>query len=269
MLNGPVPWRSAAAASAGTVHLAESVDELTRCASRIARGLVPDRPFLLMGQMTKADTTRSPLDTESARAYTHVPHTVKAGAGADGLTGRWGAGEQQRMADRMEARRAVRPGFRSRIRAAPKRPVKGLYPASASAHPGGGVHGAPGADAARAAIRSARGTTATAALFAVQRLLAHRGRTGDVARVRGEGPRPAGHIRAAGLPARSSPRFLPTLGPGTGRGAAGRVWARVTARVKGRTGRPGRSSSRPVLRLPGPQPVRTAFRGGGCAVRGG
>ncbi|SCF92840.1 NAD(P)/FAD-dependent oxidoreductase [Streptomyces sp. Cmuel-A718b] len=226
-LNGPVPWSSAPAARAGTVHLAEGVDELTRCASQIARGLVPDRPFLLMGQMTTADPTRSPPDTQSAWAYTHVPHTVKADAGPDGLTGRWGAGEQQRMADRMEARvERYAPGFRSRIRARrilapptlqaadanlqngainggtaamhqqlvfrpvpgtgrPETPVKGLYLASASAHPGGGVHGAPGANAARAAIRSTR--TTTAALSAVQRLLAHRDRAGETTRVRGEG----------------------------------------------------------------------------------
>ncbi|MFD4129695.1 hypothetical protein ACFXKK_06765 [Streptomyces globisporus] len=47
------------------------------------------------------------------------------------------------------------------------------------------MHGAPGANAARAAIRSTRATTA--ALSTVQRLLAHRGRTGEPARVRGEG----------------------------------------------------------------------------------
>ncbi|GGU83702.1 phytoene desaturase family protein [Streptomyces bacillaris] len=217
-LNGPIPWSSAAAASAGTVHLAEGVDELTRFASQIARGLVPDRPFLLLGQMTTADGSRSPRDTESAWAYTHVPHTVKADAGGEGLTGAWNAGEPERMADRVEQQvERYAPGFRSRIRARriltppsleaadanlhngainagtasmhqqlvfrpvpgtgrPETPVRGLYLASASAHPGGGVHGAPGANAARAAIRSTRVTAH--ALTSAQRLLARRDRVG-------------------------------------------------------------------------------------------
>jgi phytoene dehydrogenase-like protein len=38
----------------------------------------------------------------------------------------------------------------------PETPIKGLYLASASAHPGGGVHGACGANAARAAMTARR-----------------------------------------------------------------------------------------------------------------
>jgi phytoene dehydrogenase-like protein len=48
--------------------------------------------------------------------------------------------------------------------ARPETPIAGLYLASASAHPGGGVHGACGANAARAAIARHRVTRATSAL---------------------------------------------------------------------------------------------------------
>lgn len=200
-LNAPVPWTAGQAASAGTVHLADGVDGLTRFAAQLATGQVPDRPFLLFGQMTTADATRSPAGTESAWAYTHVPQWIKGDAGEDGLTGRWDRDEQEAMADRVESE-AERwaPGFRSRIASRrvlapptlqsldanlrggainggtaaahqqlffrpapgtgrPETPVRGLYLASASAHPGGGVHGAPGANAARAALRGARRPT--------------------------------------------------------------------------------------------------------------
>ncbi|MGW2590714.1 phytoene desaturase family protein [Streptomyces sp. NPDC001515] len=215
-LNGPVPWTCADAARAGTVHLAEGVDALSRFAAQIAMDRVPDEPFALFGQMTAADPSRSPPGTEAAWAYTHVPHRVRGDAGEAGLSGSWDLSEQETMADRIEAqveRRA--PGFRALIRARrilapptlesmdanlhggainggttamhqqlvfrptpgtgrPETPLPGLYLASASAHPGGGVHGAPGANAARAALRRQR----TALLPHVQRRLAQRDRTG-------------------------------------------------------------------------------------------
>ncbi|WP_431033251.1 phytoene desaturase family protein [Streptomyces sp. P6-2-1] len=218
-LGGPVPWSAGeAAGGAGTVHLADGVDGLTRFAAQLATGHVPDHPFLLFGQMTTADPARSPAGTQSAWAYTHVPHTVKGDAGEAGLDGRWTPGQAEEMADRIE-REVERwaPGFRARIRARrvlapptlqaldanlrggainggtaalhqelffrplpgsgrPETPVKGLYLASASAHPGGGVHGAPGANAARAAVR---GHFPPKVLSRLQRHLARRDREGS------------------------------------------------------------------------------------------
>jgi phytoene dehydrogenase-like protein len=219
-LDGPVPWAQEAASLAGTVHLADGVDELTRFAAQIARKLVPDRPFTVFGQMTTSDPPRSPAGTESAWAYTHVPHLVTGDAGDEGLTGAWDDKEQQIMADRVERHvERFAPGFRSLIRArrvlAPptlqsmdanlqdgainggttamhqqlffrpipgsgraETPVGGLYLASASAHPGGGVHGAPGANAARAALR--RRTSPP--LARVERVLTRRNRKGTIER---------------------------------------------------------------------------------------
>lgn len=217
-LSGPIPWTAPQAATAGTVHLADGVDALTRFAAQIAMGQVPDEPFALLGQMTTADASRSPAGTESAWAYTHVPHRIKGDAGDDGLTGSWDERERTAMADRIEAQvERYAPGFRGLVRARrilapptlesldanlrggalnggttslhqqlvfrptpgtgrPETPVRGLYLASASAHPGGGVHGAPGANAARAALRTHR---AGGALSAAQRALARRGRSGS------------------------------------------------------------------------------------------
>ncbi|MDQ1034117.1 phytoene dehydrogenase-like protein [Streptomyces sp. V3I8] len=215
-LDGSVPWQAPEAALAGTVHLADGVDELTRFAAQVAMGQVPDRPFALFGQMTTSDPTRSPEGTESAWAYTHVPHRIKGDAGDDGLTGSWDAKEQELMADRVERQvERFAPGFRSLIRSRrvlapptlqamnanlhggainggttalhqqlffrpvpgtgrPETPVKNLFLASASAHPGGGVHGAPGSNAARAALRK----NLPAGLTRAQRLLARRDREG-------------------------------------------------------------------------------------------
>ncbi|MFF5760676.1 NAD(P)/FAD-dependent oxidoreductase [Streptomyces longwoodensis] len=215
-LDGPVPWRAEQASRAGTVHLADGVDELTRFAAQIAMHQVPDRPFSLFGQMTTSDPSRSPAGTESAWAYTHVPREIREDAGDEGITGAWGPDDQERMADRVERQvERFAPGFRARVRARrvlapptlesldanlvagainggttalhqqlffrpvpgtgrPETPVSGLYLASAGAHPGGGVHGAPGANAARAALRSAR----LPVLAGAQRLLTRRDRTG-------------------------------------------------------------------------------------------
>ncbi|MFE5208897.1 phytoene desaturase family protein [Streptomyces sp. NPDC056600] len=220
-LDGPVPWSSPEAGLAGTVHLADGLDELTRFAAQLAMGRIPDRPFCVLGQMTTADPTRSPVGTESAWAYTHVPHEVRGDAGEEGITGAWDDDEARRMADRMERQvERFAPGFRDRIRARrilspptlqamdanlrdgainggttamhqqlffrplpgtgrPETAVRRLFLASAAAHPGGGVHGAPGANAARAALHGRLPGGLPGGMARVQRLLTRRDRTGE------------------------------------------------------------------------------------------
>jgi phytoene dehydrogenase-like protein len=183
-LAGPVPWTAAEARGAGTVHLGADLNGLTRYAAALAAQELPPDPFLLLGQMTTSDPTRSPAGTESAWVYTHVPDGLP-------LTQEDVAGHVRRVeavierhapgfADLVLARRVLGPsdleeseanlvggavnGGTASIhqqlifRPVPglgrsETPVDGLYLAGSSAHPGGGVHGGPGANAARAAIQ--------------------------------------------------------------------------------------------------------------------
>jgi phytoene dehydrogenase-like protein len=193
-LAAPIPWRDTVVSGGGTVHLADSSQELTFTNAQLASGLVPDRPFVLLGQMTTSDSTRSPAGTEAAWAYAHVPQEIRGDAGPDAITGKWDERETEAFVRRMEDRiEAHAPGFRDRViarhvmsppeleasdenlvsgdlgggtaqlhqqlvfrplpgLARAETPIKGLYLASASAHPGSGVHGACGANAARAAL---------------------------------------------------------------------------------------------------------------------
>ncbi|MDQ6649670.1 MAG: NAD(P)/FAD-dependent oxidoreductase [Actinomycetota bacterium] len=197
-LRGPIPWTAADAARAGTVHLAADMDELSRFATELATDQVPAVPFVLVGQMTTTDPTRSPDGTESAWAYSHVPQRVRGDAGKDAITGSWDERETAAYVGRIEDRvEQFAPGFKDLIvaryvqgpgdlerhdanlhrgalnggtaslhqqlvfRPTPglgraETPVRGLFLASSSAHPGGGVHGGPGANAARAALAERR-----------------------------------------------------------------------------------------------------------------
>ncbi|MEU5262095.1 NAD(P)/FAD-dependent oxidoreductase [Amycolatopsis sp. NPDC021455] len=182
-LSGPIPWTAEAARGAGTLHLGTDLDGLSAFGGELGRGRTPRRPFLLLGQMTTSDPDRSPPGTESAWAYTHVPRgtmenraalerrarrmeeTVEANA--PGFTGlikaRYIQGPVE-LADHDPGLvgGAVNGGtaaihqqlfFRPVVGTGrPDTPVDRLFLAGASAHPGGAVHGGPGANAARAAL---------------------------------------------------------------------------------------------------------------------
>jgi phytoene dehydrogenase-like protein len=114
-LSGPVPWSAPPPYAPGTVHVSDSYEELVISYAQLSTGSIPERPFLLMGQMTTTDPTRSPEGTESMWAYTHVPQRVLGDAGGN-LTGAWDTDEAERFADRMQDRIEQRaPGFSERI----------------------------------------------------------------------------------------------------------------------------------------------------------
>ena len=182
-LSTPIPWRAPAVGRAGTVHLGVDMDGLTAFSSDIARRRIPSQPFVLLGQLTTTDPTRSPEGTESAWAYTHLPmhHCLRPQ-------------DIDNVVSRIEATvEAHAPGFRGKIIATCVQPPNGLaeqnpnlrhgainggtaqlhqqaifrptvglggaatpvdrlFLAGSSAHPGGGVHGGPGSNAARAAL---------------------------------------------------------------------------------------------------------------------
>ncbi len=100
------------------MHVADSVEEMNIALAQVSAGTVPATPFLLTGQMTTTDPTRSPAGTESFWAYTHVPAATTGDAGGDGIRGTWDRDDCERMADRMQARvERLAPGFGARVRA--------------------------------------------------------------------------------------------------------------------------------------------------------
>ena len=75
-LDGPIPWRASGVAGAGTVHVGADENGLAQWSADIESRRLPQSPFMLFGQMTTADPSRSPAGTESAWAYTHLPRGV-------------------------------------------------------------------------------------------------------------------------------------------------------------------------------------------------
>jgi len=176
-LSEPIPWKAEACRRAGTIHLGGGIDEIAAAEREIARGKIPERPFVLVAQQSLFDETRAPRGQHTLWAYCHVPF-----------------GCDTNMSDQIESQiERFAPGFRDCVlarhtvaaadlaRSNPKlaggdinggaanltqliarpilsptpyrTPLAGVYLCSASTPPGGGVHGMCGYHAARAALR--------------------------------------------------------------------------------------------------------------------
>ncbi len=190
-LSGPVPWEVAAARRSVVVHAGDSLDDLSRFTREVRAGRLPQNPYLVIGQQSLADPSRAPAGQHTLWAYSRVPPRPDGGwdrareSFADRVEARietLAPGFRPLILARrvstptdLEARdanlvggdlgggsnawnrqlifRPVFPYFRYRT------PVRGLYLCSSYAHPGAGVHGMCGYNAARIALRDDRGQT--------------------------------------------------------------------------------------------------------------
>jgi phytoene dehydrogenase-like protein len=184
-LSQPVPWSTAAARESAVVHVSESLRDLSRFTREVRDGKLPTDPYLVVGQQSLVDEYRAPAGQHTLYCYSHVPSNVTGGwdaqrevfadrvserieglapgfkasvlartstappdleaANANLIGGDLGGGSN--AWHRQLLFRPVFPYFRYRT------PVKGLYLCSSYAHPGGGVHGMCGYNAARIAAR--------------------------------------------------------------------------------------------------------------------
>ncbi|SPE35502.1 Protein p49 [Candidatus Sulfopaludibacter sp. SbA6] len=177
-MDGPIPWKDAECARAGTVHLGGTLEEIAESEGSAARGAAPERPFVLAAQQSLFDDSRAPAGKHTAWAYCHVPNgcTVDMTARIEAQIERFAPGFRERILARhamgpaaLEARNANYVGgdigggsyqaCQFPTRPFPRlnpysTPAPGVYLCSSSTPPGGGVHGMCGYHAARAVLHA-------------------------------------------------------------------------------------------------------------------
>lgn len=184
-LSGPVPWKIDDCRRAAVVHAGDSLDDLASFTREVRAGALPSRPYLVIGQQSLADPSRAPAGKHTLWVYSRVPAAIDGGwerareSFADRIEARieelapgfretilaraiWSPRDLEAMNENLIGGdlaggsaaiqhqlffRPVFPWFRYRT------PVRGLYLGSSYTHPGAGVHGACGRNAALMALR--------------------------------------------------------------------------------------------------------------------
>jgi phytoene dehydrogenase-like protein len=179
-LAGPVPWTSRDLASAGTVHLGGTFDEVAAAEDDVANGRHPQRPYCIVVQASVVDATRAPAGHHTLWAYCHVPNgsNVDMTDAIESQVERFAPGFKDLILARATAT-AVQSAahnanyvggdiaggagtlrqtiFRPVVRWNPYRTgAPGVYLCSSSTPPGAGVHGMCGVFAARTALGDLR-----------------------------------------------------------------------------------------------------------------
>ena len=183
-LSRPVPWTAEAARRAAVVHVGGELRELAAAAEAGQRGDLPERPAVVVGQHTLTDPSRAPAGQHTLYCYAHVPARYSrpdedvanlieaqlerfAPGFADTILARAIRNPQQTEGDNPSLADGDLGGGTYELdqqlifRPAPelcrhRTPLRGLYVAGASVHPGGSVHGMGGRSAARTLLADRR-----------------------------------------------------------------------------------------------------------------
>jgi phytoene dehydrogenase-like protein len=172
-----VPWTAPEARRAGTLHLGGTIEQIAAAEADCARGVMPERPFVLVGQQYLADPSRSNGDVHPVYAYAHVPHGY-TGDATEAITAqieRFAPGFRERIVAQVSRSPAQfeqeNPNYigghvvgglnnqlqlitRPRITLNPYNTgIPGVYLCSQATPPGGAVHGMCGYHAAHTALR--------------------------------------------------------------------------------------------------------------------
>jgi phytoene dehydrogenase-like protein len=176
-IEGGVPWRDPDARRAGTVHVIGSFEEIVAAEREVARGRMPERPFVLVGQQYLADPSRSKGDVHPIWSYAHVPSGYP-GDVTEAVLGqieRFAPGLRERVIARFirspaglaaynpnyvggdistGANTGLRAVIRPRLAVDPYATgAPGVYICSAATPPGAGAHGMNGYNAAQSVLR--------------------------------------------------------------------------------------------------------------------
>ncbi len=175
-LDGPIPFKDPECRQAGTLHIGNTLEEITQTEKLSSEGKHPDNPFVLLAQQSQYDASRAPEGKHTAWGYCHVPHgsTLDRTAAIENQIERFAPGFKDRILARHSFNTAqieeYNPNYiggdinggildigqlftRPALRLSPYRTSKkGLYICSSSTPPGGGVHGMCGYHAARRAL---------------------------------------------------------------------------------------------------------------------
>jgi phytoene dehydrogenase-like protein len=179
-LASPVPWTAPGARQAAVVHVGGELADLAGAADAGQRGVMPDRPALVVGQHTQFDPSRAPDDRHTLYCYGHVPARYAcsdedvcdlidaqferfAPGFSEGVLAKTWRSPAQTEAENPSLVGGDLGGGTYELdqqlifRPAPelcrhRTPLPGLYVSGASVHPGGSVQGMGGRSAARALL---------------------------------------------------------------------------------------------------------------------